>query len=156
MMSSWDQDANFTGNNFTATGAMTVAGSAVATLSATQTLTNKTLSAPALNAATVVEATGLTAVGTNQGTALALTADTNNVTTAASSTGVALPVPTIGRRVRIYNNGAHPITVYGHGSDTIDGAPGATGVTLTNSNRCEYECVAAATWLSAQLGAVSS
>ena len=32
----------------------------------------------------------------------------------------------------------------------------ATGVTLTNAKRCDYECVAAATWISALLGAVSA
>lgn len=102
---------------------------------------------------------GLTAAGTTRADALALTRQINNVTTAAAGTGVILPasgVAGIGAVVVIYNDGANPIKVYGAGTDTIDGSPAATGVTLTNALRCAYTCVAANTWLSAQLGAVSA
>jgi hypothetical protein len=101
----------------------------------------------------------LTAVGTNRATALALTASINNVTTAGSGTGVTLPsVATVGvgGSVIVFNAGANAIKVYGAGSDTIDGTPGATGVTLTNAKRCVYIAVAAATWISAQMGVVSA
>ena len=102
--------------------------------------------------------TGLIAVGTNQATALALAGGTSNITTAAASTGVALPPATLGARARIYNNGANAIKVYGTAgrTDTIDGTAGATGVTLSSGKRCDYECVLAGVWLSAQLGVVSA
>jgi hypothetical protein len=106
-------------------------------------------------------ATGLTAAGTNQATALALTKVINVVTTAAASTGVALPSAAtvgIGGYVIIFNAGANAIKVYGAvgSSDTIDGTAGATGVTLTNALRCEYYVTAAGVWRSAQLGVVSA
>lgn len=106
-------------------------------------------------------ATGLTATGSNQATALALTKVINVVTTAAASTGVTLPSAAtvgIGGYVIIFNAGANPIKVYGAvgSSDTIDGAAAATGVTLTNALRCEYYVTAAGVYRSAQLGVVSA
>lgn len=98
-------------------------------------------------------ATGLAAVGTNQGTALALTAQKNIVATAASAAvGVALPasagVP-VGASVFVYNDGpSNTFHVYGNGSDTIDGTAGSTGKVLTNAYFCEYLLTAAATWVS--------
>jgi hypothetical protein len=104
-------------------------------------------------------ATGLTAAGTTQANALALTKDINVISTAAASTGVVLPSAAtvgIGGYVVIFHDGANAIKVYGAGSDTIDGVAGATGVTLTNAKRCEYFVTAAGAWKSAQLGVVSA
>jgi len=98
----------------------------------------------------------LTAAGTTRTDALVLTKEVNNVTTAASGTGVVLPAGVAGMKIKIYNNGANLIKVYANGSDTIDGTAGSTGVSLTNALRCEYECVATNTWLSAKLGATST
>jgi hypothetical protein len=106
-------------------------------------------------------AAGLTAAGTTQANALALTKAINVIATAAASTGVALPSAAsvgIGGYVVIFNDGANAIKVYGAvgSSDTIDGTAGATGVTLTNAKRCEYFVTAAGVWKSAQLGVVSA
>lgn len=98
----------------------------------------------------------LTAAGTNQGTGLQLAKAINNVTTAGSGTGVILPAAQVGMTITLYNAGINPIKVYGNGSDTIDTVAGATGVTLTNAKRCMYQCVAAATWVSSQLGVISA
>jgi copper(I)-binding protein len=98
----------------------------------------------------------LTAVGTNRATSLALTKDINVIGTAAAGTGVTLPTGIVGMVVTVFNEGANAIKVYGAGSDTIDGAAAATGVTLTNAKRASYYCVAAATWISAQLGVASA
>lgn len=101
-------------------------------------------------------ADALTAAGSTRADALALTAQVNNVTTAAASTGVVLPAASVGQIITVFNNGANPIKVYGAGSATIDGTAGSTGVTLTNALRCAYICVAAGKWLSAKLGATST
>lgn len=88
-------------------------------------------------------AIGLTAVGTNRATALALTKQMNIVATAASSAvGVVLPpasVVGVGGSVIVYNDGpSNAFHVYGAGSDTIDGTAGSTGVNLTNAFSCRY------------------
>jgi hypothetical protein len=98
----------------------------------------------------------LTAIGTNQGTGLALTKDFNIVTSAAGGTGVILPAAIVGAVVYIQNDGANAIKVYGNGSDTVDGQVGSTGVTLTNTKRAWFMCTAAATWKSAQAGVASA
>jgi len=98
----------------------------------------------------------LTAVGTNRATALVLTKDINNITTAAASTGAVLPAGVVGMAITVFNAGANAIKVYGNGSDTIDAVAGATGVTLTNAKRATFYCVAANTWISAQLGVAAA
>lgn len=58
-------------------------------------------------------ATALTAAGSNQATALALTSEVNVIGTAAASTGVALPAAfDIGDEFVVVNGGANAITVY--------------------------------------------
>src|ERR1039458_6226286 len=55
----------------------------------------------------------LSSTGTIQATALALTADWNNVTTVASGTGVLLPALTAGQMVWVFNNDpANNLNVY--------------------------------------------
>lgn len=96
---------------------------------------------------------GLTAVGTDRGTALALSHQTNIVATAASAAvGVVLPpsadIP-VGGWVDVYNDGpANAFHVYSDGSDTIDGTAGATGKNLTNAFWCRYVKTAANTFVS--------
>jgi hypothetical protein len=98
----------------------------------------------------------LTAAGTNRATALQLSKEVNNVTTAAASTGVVLPVGVIGMRITVFNGGANAMQVYASASETIDGVAGATGVPLTNAKRADFFFTAANTWVSAQLGVVSA
>lgn len=99
---------------------------------------------------------GLTATGTTQGDALQLADQVNVLSTVAASTGVILPAAVVGNIVYIENAGANAVQVYGNGSDTIDGVAAATGVPLTNAKRCMYICIAANTYISAQLGVVSA
>jgi len=101
-------------------------------------------------------ATDLTAAGTTRADALQLAKDINNITTAAASTGAVLPLGVVGMTISVFNGGANAIKMYALGSETIDGTAGATGVTLSNTKRCEYYMVKANTWISAQLGAVSA
>lgn len=98
----------------------------------------------------------LTAAGSTRADALQLAKQVNNVTTAASGTGVILPVGVIGMRITIFNAGANAIQVYASASETIDTVAGSTGVPLTNAKRCEYFFVAANTWISMQGGPISA
>jgi len=82
---------------------------------ATQTLTNKTIYS--------TSESGITAVGTNQATAYALTLDNNIVSSAVAGTGVKLPTVTgMGRNVTVSNTSAQTILVYpptGYSIDTL-------------------------------------
>lgn len=98
----------------------------------------------------------LTAAGTTRADALQLAKTINNVTTAASGTGVILPVGQVGMTITVFNAGANAIKVYASASETIDTIAGSTGVTLTNAKRCLYFFTAANTWVSSQLGVVSA
>jgi hypothetical protein len=101
----------------------------------------------------------LTAVGTNRATALQLAAEFNNVTVAASGTGVLLPVGVVGMSVYVFADSGiagAAIQVYATASETIDTVAGSTGKVLTKGNRCMYKFVAANTWISAQLGVISA
>lgn len=57
-------------------------------------------------------ATALTAAGTTQAAALALTASINVVTTAAAGSGVRLPAPGIGGEIVVRNQGANAVNIY--------------------------------------------
>lgn len=140
--STWDQDANITVQNVTASGTLTVAGKlltppasagTLATLGNTETLVGKTLTAPTINTATiaVVNATpGATtaALGTNVGNAAALPAGTATVypTTAADGTvGVVIHAndKVTGRMLFIGNGVSNAILkVYGPSGAVINGA----------------------------------
>jgi hypothetical protein len=72
---------------------------------ATQILTNKTIYNPSENT--------ITASGTNQGTAYALSLGMNVITSAVAGTGVQLPtVVGSGRDVTVLNNSAQSVLVY--------------------------------------------
>ena len=75
-------------------------------------------------------ATGLTAAGTTQPTALALTKTINVITTTAVSTGVMLPNGGIGAEYIIINRGANTLSIYPPGSGVID-ALAASAATTT-------------------------
>jgi hypothetical protein len=64
--------------------------------------------------------TGISAAGTVQADATALTNDINVVTTTASNTGVRLPVPAAGRVIAVVNRGANALKVYPATSTAIN------------------------------------
>jgi hypothetical protein len=93
----------------------------------------------------------LTAAGSTRADALQLAATVNNITTAAASTGVILPVGVVGMEIWVYNNGANSVQVYASASETINGTAGATGVALANAKVAVYHFMAANTWVGATL-----
>lgn len=88
--------------------------------------------------------TAVTATGSAEADAYQITANYTQVATTAASTGVVLPQAKVGARYVIDNNGAQTLTVYGKGSDTIDGSATATQAT---TRKAEYVCVADASWI---------
>ena len=142
------------GTTLGVTGNATLTNISAISLGLSGNLTGINLTTSGYNIRSVGNA--LTAVGTTRADALQLAKEVNNVTTAAASTGVILPVGVVGMRIRLFNAGANAIKVYASASETIDTVAGATGVTLTNAKRADFEYVAANTWVSCQLGVVAA
>lgn len=122
--------------------------------------------------ATTLAATNLTVngVGVGNGGTLAasltstpslITSSITDVTTAdATHIAVILPTGAAGISLLVYNSGgasAQTASVYCQGTDTIDGGSAGGHVTLTVAHRAAwFYCVAANTWISALVGAVST
>jgi len=75
-------------------------------------------------------ATGLTAAGSTQATALNLPATNNFISTAAASTGVVLSPGNAGDMIFVYNGGANSVTVYPPLGGTINNLSANTGLAL--------------------------
>ena len=92
--------------------------------------------------------------------AFVVTASITNVTTVASGAdSLVLPAAglNLGKSFTIYNNGANALTLYGNGSDTINGIAGATGVSVAPGNVTVVQAIASGVWIGdATGGAVSS
>jgi len=99
----------------------------------------------------------VTALGNGRATAYVLTKQITYFTAVASSTGALLPSAVKPGLVwTVYNAGAQTLTVYGAGSDTIDGTAGSTGVTIGAGKRAQFSIMANGIWVSALLGATTS
>lgn len=71
-----------------------------------------------------------------------------NVTVSNASDAISLPPAIPGLFLICINNGSTAGTVYGHGTDTINGTAGNIGsVTFSASKTTNFYCVAAGTWL---------
>ena len=93
-------------------------------------------------------ATGLTAAGTSRTDALALTADTNVIGTAAASSGVSLPATELGDSVEIYNGGANSVTVYPDGASVqINSLTAGNGFLLATNTMCYARRVTSTRWI---------
>ena len=78
-------------------------------------------------------ATGLTAAGTTQGTALALTASFNALSTVASGAGVILYDGSLSDSQIVYNGGANAVTIYPPVGDAINQVAVNGGVLLATN-----------------------
>ena len=91
--------------------------------------------------------TGLTAAGSTQGTALALTNDANFIGTAAASTGVILPSYDVGDQVYVVNGGANAVAVYPPVGHTINGLAANTALSLAVGKGGVFTRVDATRWV---------
>ncbi len=136
-----------TPNQINANGVNTAQTGAV-----TLTLSNFCI-APGVLAYTTFFYTGLTtisAAGTTQGTATAITSSEVNVTTVAASSGVVLPTNDGGEVVQITNNGANTLNVYPDSGSTIDSAAANIAVTIPAGQTATYTVLASGKWYSTQ------
>jgi hypothetical protein len=99
---------------------------------------------------------GITAVGTAlESTTPILVLGSNVVTVSTSSNyGVVLPSAVAGSVVYFYNaDSADAVTVFGSGSDTINGTAGATGVSFAAAKRVLFIAVSDGVWIANVLAA---
>jgi hypothetical protein len=92
---------------------------------------------------------GLSATGTTQGTALALTTDLNYFSTVAATlnTGAKLPAAAAGRDVLVMNGGANPLNIYPLGASDVINGLGATNPTVLPSGQLAwFSCATAGVW----------
>lgn len=93
-------------------------------------------------------AAGLTAhSGGGKASALALTAQLNQIATAAADNdSVLLPAATAGGLAVVTNNGANGVAAYGQGSDTINGVATATAFYIPAGQTIVFWSMAAGAW----------
>lgn len=93
-------------------------------------------------------ASGLTALGTTQSTAYAMTADINEFTTVAADSGAvlsALAVP--GDSQTVYNAGVNPMKIYPNSGSRINGLPTNAHMLLATNTACELQKATATRWI---------
>ena len=93
-------------------------------------------------------ATSVSATGTTQGTATALTSTVNYVGTVGASSGVILfSTATAGDSQVVYNGGANALNVYPPTSARINNLPLNTAAIITINTAVEFHCVSATQWI---------
>jgi hypothetical protein len=91
-------------------------------------------------------ATSISAAGTTQGTATAISAGVNNVTIVASGAGVVLPTPVPGDEITVVNRGANALLVYPDTAGTIDGLGTNAGYTVAVNKAVTFISTLATQW----------
>lgn len=93
-------------------------------------------------------ASGLVAVGTNQATALQLSASQNAITTSAASTGVKLQATEAGNEVWIRNDSGQTITVYPFEPSGTTFNAAAASVTVATAKTAVFKALSSTYWMS--------
>ena len=88
----------------------------------------------------------VTAAGTTQGDATALTKTVNMITAATANQGVKLPTAAAGLTIKVINTTAVTIVVYPDTSDVIDGGTVNVGVNLSPYSSVEFVAQDAVDW----------
>lgn len=89
----------------------------------------------------------ITAAGTTQATATALTTSNNQITTAASGSGVILPATQQGDWVVLYNGGANAVAVYPNVGAKINSLTTNGSALLAPNTACIYFCFSSTQWV---------
>jgi hypothetical protein len=93
-------------------------------------------------------ATNLTAAGTTQATALALTSDYNHIGTAAASSGVRLPTAVAGMEVLVFNKGANAVNVYPATGAAINALAANAALAVAAAGVTIFYAISTTLWLS--------
>lgn len=92
-------------------------------------------------------ASALTATGTTQATAYAMTAADNEFSTVDAGTGARLYAGTPGDTQTVYNGGANPLTVYPPTSSQINGLGTNSGALVAPATACIFKCMSSTRWI---------
>lgn len=98
----------------------------------------------------------VSAAGTTQGTATALTSDYNVITTAASGTGVVLQTAAAGKTVIVVNKGANVLLVYPATGAAIDALGANVGISVPVSGWIEFNASSTTQWYSTANGSINT
>jgi len=98
----------------------------------------------ALNTTVVV---GVTAAGTTQGTATALTSTISSVDTVASGTGVILPAALAGYTITVTNHGVNTLLLYPATGETVEGLAVNTAMPMLPGTCYRAACATAGAWV---------
>jgi hypothetical protein len=90
----------------------------------------------------------VSAAGTNQGTATALTSSLSEVTSVASGQGVVLPVPEAGEIVLVANQGTNALSIYPASGHTINNLSANVALSLGVDARRLFFAVTSSHWVS--------
>jgi len=91
--------------------------------------------------------TSISAAGSTQGTATALTKEFNQVTTVASGAGVVLPTAVAGMAITIVNTSANSLLVYPASSAAINALSTNVAYTQANANATiQYVALSSTQW----------
>lgn len=90
----------------------------------------------------------VSAAGTDQGSATALAARYNVVTTVASGTGVILPASAINSVITVMNRGANTLNVFPNTGAQIESSGTNTAVTIAAGSTTEFICTSGTQWYS--------
>ena len=131
-------NGNTVGVAYGGTGTTTSTGSGSVVLNTSPNITGLTVGVSA----------AVSAAGTNQGTATALTSDYNVITTAASGTGVVLPTATVGRLVNVVNKGLNAVAIYPAGTAQIDALGASASISLPVNGMMFFEASTTTQWYS--------
>lgn len=93
-------------------------------------------------------ATGISAAGSTQGTATALTKTINIVSTVAASQGVKLPSPEAGEFLLVANQGANALSVYPNTGHTINALSANTALSVATDTRRLFFAATSTNWYS--------
>ena len=135
-LSSLDGGIDVNGSNFTVSTSGAIVGTSIS-ISGTTTLSGDLKYGITAS---------ITAAGSTQGTATALTETVNVVTTASANQGVKLKTAVAGLKVEIYNNTSANIKVYPNTSDTIDGGSANAAKTLAARSSMILVCSNPTDW----------
>lgn len=93
-------------------------------------------------------ATVVSAAGSTQGTATALTKSFNEVTTVAAGQGVVLPAPEAGEIIMVANQGANSLSVYPASGHSINNLSANTAQSLATDTRRIFFATSSSKWYS--------